>query len=123
MDIAGKFTVKANGSILRSTGENDEYSFGNDERTGVPGSNGGSLGFEVKPNIPYIQFECADSADLKVADLIALSDVTITKDLSCGKTVQLTHATQVNKHQGTASKGRFTLKFESGPGGTMREMK
>lgn len=90
---------------------NAEYSLGGEMRTGVAGLDG-VHGYSVEHQVPYIQCTLSDRGDLKVKDLRAVREATVTVQLENGKAVALRGAWAAGEFGQNPQTGEITARFE-----------
>ncbi len=69
-------------------------------------------GFIEKPNTPHISGTLTDAGGLKVADLNAMSDVTVIAELANGKTIVGRNMWTVDTQTAKATDGTIEVKWE-----------
>jgi hypothetical protein len=68
------------------------YHLGAPKRTAVMSSTGRAVGYTEEGQVPYVEVDILDRADLDVSAFTLGRDVTIVVDLANGKSVVLSHA-------------------------------
>jgi hypothetical protein len=81
------------------------------ERTGVAGMDG-VHGYTEAPRVPYIEGDFSDIGALSLAQLQAMSDVTVTAELANGKVYVLRNAWTSTAREFKAVDGQATVRWE-----------
>ena len=110
--ISGIIYFKVNGEQIRAAGS-FSFGLGKHQREAVVGHDG-VHGFKEIPTIPFIEGETTFDVDLDLDRLAEMDDVTVTLELSNGKTVVLRNAWFVNKDglTGSTEEGKIPVRFE-----------
>ncbi|AGC43256.1 putative tail tube protein [Myxococcus stipitatus DSM 14675] len=106
----GIISLNINGVLYDCKG-NFTYSLGLGLREGIVGADR-PHGFKETPQIPYIEGEITDRKDLKLKDLLSLTEATATLSLANGKTVVLSRAYYAGDGVGNTEEGNIQLRLE-----------
>lgn len=111
---SGIVYFKING-VQRDAKGSFTYNINPDKKEAIVGSDG-VHGYKVMPQVNFIEGEITDASDLDLAALQALSDETITLELSNGKTIVLSNAWYA--HEGTVGteEANIPVRFEGKKG-------
>lgn len=107
--VTGRCWIYIDGALMRSLEGAKLTGVGSTERTAVVGPQ--VWGFTEKTVAPTVEATFAHTADLSLATLGALTDVTLTFECDTGKSYVLRHAWLENAPDLTADKGDVTAKF------------
>lgn len=108
--VGGRIAVKYNGKMLRAKGS-WTYNLGEDRKEGVVGSDG-VHGFKTTPQVPFIEGEITDTADMNLSDLLKVTDATVTLELANGKVISLKDAWFASEGTGNTEEGNVGCRFE-----------
>lgn len=112
--IAGTVYFKVDGQQYTIAGELTAQ-MDNFEREGVAGLSG-VAGFNEKPIVPYIEFDCYQTSDIDMDAMAAVVDATVTAEFVNGKTAILSNAWFRGPREVKGSNGEFTARFEGKKG-------
>ena len=107
---AGVISIQANGQVYDAVG-GFSYNLGRNKKEMLPGADR-VHGFKETVQVPFIEGEIRDSADLDVAAVLDIVDATVTLKLANGKTIMLRDACQTNEGTGDTEEGKFAVRFE-----------
>ena len=107
---SGTIFIKADGQQFDVVG-NFDYNHGAPMREALVGHDK-VHGFKEVPQVPFIEGEIRDSADLDVAALKALEDVTITLELANGKIFILRNAWFAGEGNVGTEEANIAVRFE-----------
>ena len=111
MRIGGIFYLKVNGKIIITTEGEFTYNIGKPKRQAEKSGALKVAGFSAEAQVPYIDGEIYDTADLDVEELLDRENATVTIELYNGKTVILTGAAFCGEGEFN-TKGRLKVRFE-----------
>lgn len=108
--VGGIISLKVDGVIHNAKG-NFTYNLGKPRREGVVGHDA-VHGYKELPQVPFIEGEITDRADLSLEQLVAISDATVTLDLANGKVIVLRNAWFAAEGTFNTEEGNGTVRFE-----------
>lgn len=108
--VGGIIELKVNGSIYPAKG-NFTYNLGRNRREGVVGADT-VHGYKETPQIPFIEGEITDRADMSLTDLLTLKDATAYLRLANGKLVVLKDAWYAGEGTGNTEEGNIAFRLE-----------
>lgn len=108
--VGGRIAVKYNGKMLRAKGS-WTYNLGEDRREAVTGPDG-THGFKAMPQVPFIEGEITDTADMNLTELLRVTDATVTLELANGKVISLKEAWYASEGTGNTEEGNVGCRFE-----------
>lgn len=108
--IGGIVYLNVNGEQLDVKG-NFSYGHGQPKREAVVGQDG-VHGHTAKPQVPFVEGEITDRADLDVKALLNVENATVTLELYNGKTFVLRDAWQAGAGEGNTEEGNLEVRFE-----------
>lgn len=108
--VGGLLFVKANGEQLRAKGS-WTYNAGQAKREGVVGADQ-VHGFKEMPQIPFIEGNITDSAELDLVALLNTKNATVTLELANGKVFVLRDAWWAGSGNVTTEEGEIEGRFE-----------
>lgn len=112
--LAGIILFKVDGVQYRAKG-NFEYNLGKPKRDALIGADE-IHGFKETVQVPYIQGEITDSADLNLEALVTLSDSTVTLQLGNGKVILLRNAWFAGEGTANTEEANIGVRFEGKSG-------
>ncbi len=107
---AGKIYFKIDGAQHDAKGS-FTYNLGGEKRETLTGSDG-VHGYKSMPQAPFIEGAITDNAELDVAEMQALDEVTVTLELANGKTIILRDAWYVADGDVTTEEAEIQVRFE-----------
>lgn len=108
--VGGIISLKVDGQVHLAKG-NFTYNIGRPRKEGVVGHDA-VHGYKELPQIPFIEGEITDSADLSLDSLTGISDATVTLELANGKTIVLRSAWFAAEGTFNTEEGNGTVRFE-----------
>ena len=108
--IGGIMFLKIKGTQFRAKG-NFTYNLGKPKREGIVGADE-FHGYKETPQIPSIEGAITDSGDLKVEDILDLTEGRATLDLANGKTIVLRDCYYAGDGNITTEEGEIELRLE-----------
>lgn len=108
--IAGTAYLSVDGTTYLLAGD-FEYNPSLVTRTSLSGMDG-VHGYSEKPNVPHISGTLRDAGGLKVADLNAMTNVTVVAELANGKTIIGRQMWTVEDQTAKATDGTIEVKWE-----------
>lgn len=108
--VGGRIAVKINGERVYAKG-NFTYNLGLPKREAVMGADE-VHGYKEIPQVAFIEGATTDRGDLDLEALVQASDLTVTLDLSNGKTIALFQAWFAGEGNVTTEEGEVALRFE-----------
>lgn len=108
--IGGVISLKINGEMYFAKGD-FTYNIGKPKKEGVVGSDR-VHGYKETPQIPFIEGEITDRAEMSLEDLLNTDDATITLELANGKVIVLREAWYANEGTGNTGEGNIPVRFE-----------
>lgn len=106
----GIIYIKVDGSRLQAKG-NFTYNLGVAQRTAIVGADE-VHGFSESPQVAFIEGEVTDSADLDLAALAKMEDVTVTLELANGKVIVLRNGWFAGEGTGNTEEANIGVRFE-----------
>lgn len=106
----GTIYLKVNGTLYDAKG-NFTYSLGGTKKEAIVGADR-VHGYKETPQVPYIEGEITDRADLSLSALQALADETVTVELANGKVFVLRNAWYAGEAKGQTEEGNIDVRFE-----------
>lgn len=107
---AGLIQVQVNGEVFDARG-NWTYNLGRPKREAIVGADT-VHGYRETPQVAFIEGEITDRGTLDVADLIGITDATVTLGLANGKTVTLREAWFAGDGNVTTEEANIAVRFE-----------
>lgn len=107
---AGLIQFAVNGVRFDALG-NFTYGLGKPKREGIVGASG-PAGYKETAQIPFIEGEIVDSADLDLASFLDTDGATVTLKLGNGKTIALSEAYNASEGTGNSEDGKIAVRFE-----------
>lgn len=108
--IGGTISFAVNGTRYDAKGS-FSYNLGTPKREGVVGADT-VHGFKEMPQLPFIEGEITDRADLDLRAFMALQDATVSLELANGKSVVLYEAWNASEGGGSTEEGVIPTRFE-----------
>jgi len=108
--IGGIISLKIDGESYRAKG-NFTYSLGANKKEMVVGADG-IHGYKELPQVPYIEGEITDSAEISMQALRNIVNATVTLDLANGKLISLRNAVEASDGVGNTEEGNQSIRFE-----------
>jgi len=108
--VGGIIFLKINSQQMRAKG-NFTYNLGKPLREGVVGSDV-VHGFKETPQIPFVEGEITDGADMSLETLLATTNATVTLELANGKVIVLREAYFAGEGTGNTEEGNIAFRFE-----------
>jgi hypothetical protein len=108
--VGGTIYFKVDGAQYKAKG-GFSYNLGQPKREGVVGADG-VHGYKESPQIPYVEGEITDSADLDVQAFLNLTGVTVTLELANGKTILVRDAWYAGEGKTQTDEGNIEVRFE-----------
>lgn len=109
--VGGKVFIDVNGTRIAVKG-NVTYGLGVDKREAVIGADG-VHGAKSMPQVPYIEFETTDTANLNIKQLQSLENCTVVLQKPNGKTVVYSQAWYAGEGQAQTEEGQISCRFEA----------
>lgn len=106
----GLRALKVNGDVYNVKG-NVAYNLGLPLREGVVGADR-VHGYTEKPQIPFLEGEISDTPELRLKDLLGVTDATVTAELLNGKVIVLRNAWFAGEGTGNSEEGNIAFRFE-----------
>lgn len=108
--IAGLIAVKVDGTQYLAKG-NFTYNIGKPKRDAVVGADA-VHGYKEVPQVPFIEGEFSDRADISLETLVTISDATVTMELGNGKVIVLRNAWYAGEGTVNTEEGNVGVRFE-----------
>lgn len=108
--VGGIIAFKINGDMYFAKGA-FTYNLGRDKKEGVVGSVN-VHGYKTTPQIPFIEGEITDRADLDLNELLSFEAETVTLELGNGKVITLSEAWYASEGTGSTEEGAIPVRFE-----------
>jgi len=110
MRRAGITFFKIDGTVYDLKG-NLTYNLGANKREAIVGLDS-VHGYMEKPQVPFMELEITDRADLDVEKLLNITDSTIMAELANGKVIQLRNAWYAGDGNVGSEEGNIQARFE-----------
>lgn len=108
--IGGIISLKLNGDMYFAKGA-FTYNIGRPKKEGVVGSDR-VHGYKETPQIPFVEGEITDRAEMSLEALLDTVDATITLELANGKVIVLREAWYADEGTGNTEEGAIPVRFE-----------
>lgn len=106
----GTIYFKVGGKAYDAVG-NFTFGLGTPKREGLAGPDG-VHGFKEMAQVPFIEGEVRDRADLKLRDLFGAVDESVQLELATGKVIALRSAWYAGEGTGATEEGTIGVRFE-----------
>lgn len=116
--VGGILSLKVNGELYRAKG-NFTYNVGKPKKEAVLGEDG-VHGYKEMPQVPFIEGEITDSAEISLESLIATTDATATLELANGKVIVVREAFYAGEGTGNSQEGNIDFRMEGVSGEEIR---
>ena len=108
--VGGIIQLKVNGEVYKAKGS-FSYNPGEAMREAVIGSDS-VHGYKTTPQVAFIEGEITDSFELDLAQLVKITDATVTIELANGKTFALHDAYFAAEGTANTEEGNIGVRFE-----------
>jgi len=108
--VGGIIELKVDGAILSAKG-NFTYNLGRPMREAVVGADA-VHGYKETPQVPFIEGEITDNANLNLEALVNTTDATVYLRLANGKIIVLRQAWFAGEGTGNTEEGNIAVRFE-----------
>jgi len=108
--VAGLLELKVNGEIQNAKGS-FTYNLGRVKREAIVGADR-VHGFKAMPQVPYIEGEITDRADLDLAAFLDIDNATVTLTLANGKVIVLKEAWYAGDGNVETEEANIGIRFE-----------
>jgi len=108
--VGGVIKVKADGQRFQAKGE-FTYNVQKTKKEMIPGADN-VHGYKEIPMVQFIEGAITDSDQIRIEDIYAIKDATISLDLANGKTIILREAVYAADGDATTDEGQIQVRFE-----------
>lgn len=108
--VGGIISLKIDGDMYFAKGD-FTYNLGRPKKEGVVGSDR-VHGYKEVPQIPFVEGEITDRAEMSLEALLDIADATITLELANSKVIVLREAWYANEGTGNTGEGNIPVRFE-----------
>ncbi|MBO3274129.1 phage tail tube protein [Pseudomonas schmalbachii] len=108
--VGGIISLKIDGESYDAKG-NFSYNLGANKKEMVVGADG-IHGYKELPQVPYIEGEITDSAEISMEKIRNVTNATVTLQLANGKLIALRNAVEASDGTGNTEEGNQTVRFE-----------
>ncbi len=111
---AGVLQIQADGKIYDAAGD-FSHNIGNDKNEALIGPSG-VQGYKATPQVPFIEGDIRDSAELSLSELTGITDATIVLTQANGKQIMLQGAWYAGDGNVGTGEGTIASRFEANSG-------